>query len=315
MRNIIRFYNENRLTFWIIVIIIIFIIFLLHFFNGLAREESKRKIEDNNTSENTNVTRASTNKEKKTTEPVTYGEEISSTKKTNNNNTIESFIKYCKNNQIEEAYELLSSNCKEVYYKTKEEFQKKYFNTIFKADKEYQYELWSSGTFNIYRIKFYDDILSTGNAKNGKFIEDYYTIVKEDGKNKININNYIGRENLDRTATIGNLQIKIRFVDMYKEKFNYSITIKNTGNTNIILDTREKTNSTYLLNDHDTKIIGLLYENIKDDFEIKPNEQKNINIGFNIGYRNDLSIEKIVFSDICLNKQNLNDKIKLEIEI
>lgn len=315
MRNIIRFYNENRLTFWIIVLIIIFIIFLLHFFNGLAREDSKRKIEASKTNEEINTTQTSINKEKKTTEPVTYGEEISNTKKTNNNNTIESFFKYCKNNQIEEAYDLLSSNCKEVYYKTKEEFQKKYFNTIFKSDKEYQYELWSSGKFNIYRIKIFDDMLSTGNAKNGKFIEDYYTIVKEDGKNKININNYIGRENIDKTETIGNLQINIKFVDMYKEKFNYSINIKNTGNTNIILDTREKTNSTYLLNDHDTKIIGLLYENIKEDFEIKPNEQKNINISFNVGYRNDLSIEKMVFSDICLNKQNLKYKTKLEIEI
>jgi preprotein translocase subunit SecG len=65
MRNIIRFYNENRLTFWIIVLIIIFIIFLLHFFNGLAREDSKRKIEASKTSEETNTTQASINKEKK----------------------------------------------------------------------------------------------------------------------------------------------------------------------------------------------------------------------------------------------------------
>ena len=121
MRNIIRFYNENRLTFWIIVLIILFIIFLLHFFNGLAREESKRNYEASKNRENSNTTQASINKEKETTKPIISGEEISNTKKTNNNNIIESFLNYCKNSQIDEAYNLLSSNCKEVYYNSKEQ--------------------------------------------------------------------------------------------------------------------------------------------------------------------------------------------------
>ncbi len=315
MRNIIRFYNENRLTFWIIILIILFIIFLLHFFNGLAREESKRNYEASKNRENSNTTQASINKEKETTKPIISGEEISNTKKTNNNNIIESFLNYCKNSQIDEAYNLLSSNCKEVYYNSKEDFKKRYCDTIFKSDKEYKYELWSSGKIDTYRIKIFDDILSTGNAKNGKFTEDYYTVVKEDGENKLNINNYIGRQYIKQTASKENLNINIEYVDMFKENYTYKVKIKNSGNKDIILDTRSKTNSTYLTNSYDTKFTGLLYENIKSDLEVKAGEEKELNLKFNVVFRNDLNIQKMVFSDICLDKSNPSQKTEIEIAI
>ena len=62
------------------------------------------------------------------------------------------------------------------------------------------------------------------------------------------------------------------------------------------------------------KFLGLLYENLDNDLVVNSNEEKEIRIKFNIIYRDDLNLKKMVFSDIVKENSNNNEK-KEKVEI
>lgn len=100
---------------------------------------------------------------------------------------ISTFLDYCNNEKIEEAYKMLSENCIKEKYQTIDIFKKNYINKIFNYKKEYQITLQN----DIYKITFLEDILQAGTVENRKQLEDYYS-VNEDvlGEKSININIY-----------------------------------------------------------------------------------------------------------------------------
>lgn len=314
MRDILRFYNQNRLAFWMIVIIIVFILFMLQVINGIVRGNAKKREEE---SEHINIVQVSEQEEekrKRESNPVIDGEKLTDARKDENSQLLDSFLSYCINGKTEEAYNMLSSSCKEVYYKTKEDFYERYCKNKFTSDKEYSYELWNSNKY-IYRVKILDNILSTGKASDGKAIEDFYTIVNENGQKKLNINNYIVRDNIKKDKTKEDLTISVDYVDIYKENYIYTVTIKNKGNNTIVLDTRENSNSTYITNSYDAKFAALLYENTARELVIEPNESKTIKIKFSLNYRDNLNIQSITFSDVVLNTENPKERTEIKVEI
>lgn len=313
MRNIIRFYNQNRLAFWIIVAIIVFGLIILHVLNGFAIENSKKKNEANQNLEE--VSSYEQKQEQKKSQPIISGDNLTDEKKEQNAKILDNFLAFCANGNIEQAYNLISSDCKEVCFPTLEIFENTYCKSKFTSNKKYDYELWNSSGYNVYRIKIYEDILSTGNALNSKYIEDYYTIINENNQKKLNINGYIDRKTIDKSATKDNLTISIDYVDIYKENYIYTISLKNNSNKNIVLDTRNNSNSTYVLNSYNVKFAALLYENLEEDLTIKPNEEKTIQIKFSISYRDNMKVQSITFSDVVFNESNMNEKTKIEVEL
>lgn len=97
------------------------------------------------------------------------------------------FLDYCKNDRIEEAYNMLSENCKKEKYPTIDFFKKNYINKIYSYKREYQITLQN----DIYKITFLEDILQAGTVENRKQLVDYYGL-NEDvlGEKSININIY-----------------------------------------------------------------------------------------------------------------------------
>lgn len=99
---------------------------------------------------------------------------------------IKDFINYCKQNETEKAYELLSIKCKEELYPTYEDFINNYYNKIFNQKRTIQTDYDSKK--NIYNIRFYTDILESGGFTSS--IDDYYKIEQDVLENKIYINIY-----------------------------------------------------------------------------------------------------------------------------
>lgn len=313
MNKIIRYYNQNRLSFWIIVIIIVFGLILLQVLNGFAKEEAQKRHEQSANTNNVSTTYEQKQNTKRS-EPIISGDTLTEEQRKTNSNVIDSFLEYCINGNIAQAYNLLSSDCKEVYYKTQEDFEAYYCKNKFTQYKKYDYELWNSSGSKVYRIKLYEDMLSTGNVSS-KYIEDYYTITTDNGQKRLNINSYIGRDTIDKSATKDDLVVDVKYVDRFKENIIYTITLKNNGNKNIILDTKTRPNSVYITNNYQTKYSALLYENLQNDLLIKPEEEKTITIKFAINYGNDTNIESLIFSDVVLDENNKDIKTKIEINI
>ena len=100
---------------------------------------------------------------------------------------IDNFVTYCNNGEIEEAYNLLSEECKEELFPDLETFKNNYHSKIFTDYKMYNLMAWiNSDNCFTYKVEITEDILTTGGASELN-IEDYYTIVKNNNEYKLNI--------------------------------------------------------------------------------------------------------------------------------
>lgn len=215
MNRIIRWYNKNRKIFWVIVFIAIIVINLPRVLNEYAKDKKEKS------SSISNNTTTYGNKSYSVISEETVKEEVN----TENTNIINSFIDFCNNGNIEKSYQILSKNCKEKLYPTINEFADKYYNKIFNNKKSYEMQAWvSNGNYYTYKVNLKEDILSTGNA-NSASIEDYYTIVYEDGTFKLNINSYIGNVEINKFNEIDSAKIEILSKDIFMDYEIYNINV------------------------------------------------------------------------------------------
>lgn len=111
--------------------------------------------------------------------------EVSFREDKENKKLINDFLQYCKNKQIEEAYNLISDECKKEKYNTLLDFKEKYYNKIFNKNKNIEIERQKNNT---YKITFYNDMLETGKLDKENVIIDYYKIEDSVIESKIYIN-------------------------------------------------------------------------------------------------------------------------------
>lgn len=315
MHNLIRFYYENRIRVWIVILASIFILVVIQLLNSLLIQQKEKK-QDNNIEETTfNV--VSYDDE---SESIMSGEEVPSIYKDDFGQLINDFYTYCINHQPEEAYELLSTNMRNIKYQSTEIFKDLYYNSKFEGNKQFSFQSWSqSNDIYIYQVKIFDDMLSTGKSNEQEYIEDYITIVPEGDTYRLNIDGYIGRKEIFKKASNDTIQISAQISDIYMNYEIYTFNIKNNTDEKIILDTRKNTKTTFIVDSNENKFYSLLYENKASDLILEPNEMKTINIKFNDAYRENIEIKEINFQNIVnyeLYKQNSeieSETLKIEL--
>lgn len=292
------------------IIAIILIVLLIQLLNNMA----KNSIVITNTIEPKNVYRPQ--------ETVISGSEVTQEKQEQNSKIIDEFITYCNSKQIEKAYALLTEECKEEVFANKiEYFEQNYINKIFTNEKIYNIQSWINGTNVTYKIRILNDIMATGKKEDA--FEDYYTIVKKDGQNYLNINSYIGRKNINKETTDKNITIHVLTKDIYKDYESYKIRVKNNTDKMILLDSKENPKSIYLTNGTQT-YSGFTHENNRQDFEIRSGFYKDIKIKFNKIYSNSIQLQTMFFSDVIINfeeyqqtqdKQAYTNRVTLKAQI
>ena len=244
---------------------------------------------------------------------ISSGGEVSDRLKEQFGNILDEFLTYCTEHNPVAAYNLLSTDCKNLMYQTEEIFENSYYKEKFEGNKSYSFQSWSTNDNSyVYLVQIFDDQLSTGTASNEKYVEDYITIVPEDDLFKINVNSYICKENIYKEASNDILSAKITTVYNYMENKVYTINLKNNTDERVILDTRQDPNSTYLIDQNGNNIYALLYENNGTDLILEPQEAKTIQIKFNATYRNGLKMRNLEFTNI-VREQNVNESNMLSI--
>ena len=198
-------------------------------------------------------------------------------------------------------------------------------NKIFSSKKTYYIQSWIvNNTDYTYKITIQDDILATGKVDKTRTVEDYYTTVKKNNEIKLNINNYIGRQSINKENSSDDVTIKIESKDIFNEYEIYNFKINNKTGDDILMDSLEKQNTTYLKNDHDRIYNSYLYELTSSELKIEKGHEKSLKIKFNKRYSTDVRITKVVFEDIIKNyskytkienKELYTDRIKISIEI
>lgn len=217
---------------------------------------------------------------------------------------IEAFVDYCNEKNYSEAYNLLSEECKEKIYPTLEDFIENYCEKIFQQNREFHLQAWAKDNYaNTYKIRYTDDFMATGQYEDTIKYEDYITVItnEENMENKkLNINNYIGTEEINKEVKKDIIDVQILNVDIYINYITYNLNIKNISNERILLDN---------LNSNTIKLIGSNGASYKLDSTnlntlnllLDINEQKNIKITFNKQYGSGIVGNKIEFRKVIPN--------------
>ncbi len=324
MHKLIRLYNQNRKKIWIFIAIIIFVIAFIKLLDYIVKTNNEK----DNGQKNTIVDIQSSFEEDKT---VISDTEIEENVKKQNSDIIKSFFEACNSKNIEQAYNLLSNSCKEIKYPTLQTFKENYYDTIFTSVKSYNQEAWmeKQGQYT-YRIVIIDDPLATGKVSYSNSFQDFYTIVKENNEEKLNISSFVARENLDKSAEKDGITIKVKYRDCTMNDEQYVFEVTNNTDKVVALDSKEKQNTTYLIGESENKYPSYASEmsntyvyieeiNLEDEIEDEQIEETNeiskdnnitnnivipaktvkqIKIRFNKIYSPNRKITAVEFSDI-----------------
>ena len=216
---------------------------------------------------------------------------------------INQFFTYCVNHEPQRAYEMVSNDTKQLLYQTESLFEKNYYENRFSGNKQFSFQSWSrTDGLYIYQVRIFDNMLATGQTSDN-YIEEYVTITVEEGSYKLNLNSYLGRKQLNVRDEDDNLSVQVFMVDRYLDYEVYTLNIQNKTSGTILLDTKRKTNSCYVVDSIGNKFEALLYENSDEDLEFSPNEMKTIQIRFSDAYREGLQIKSINFTDIVNSEE------------
>ena len=304
MGRLTRWYNQNKKNIWIVVLTIIAVIVLIQILNNYYK---------NNTKDESSSTNISTTTYNKNNYSVITEEKIDEDTSNESSNLIDKFFENCNNSKIEDAYALLSNECKNELYPTVNDFKEKYYNRIFTGKKDYDTLLWvTTSEQNTYRVQIMEDLLATG-QKEYMPIEDYYTVVNEDGEYKLNISNYITKEDINVSKTQSNIDVNIKSRKIYKEHEIYQIEIKNNTQNKLIFNTKVDTNSMYIQDENELKYIAFLNEIPNSELEISAGMTKTLEIKFNREYKPTIKINKIVFEDMKINNDEHLESIEIEL--
>ena len=307
MHNIRHFYYQNKDKIWKVVLIIAFLLGIIYFFDKAAISNSQ---EENPIIKNENISYSDeSNKTYISDKSAVSGGNITKEEVEQINNTISKFLKYCKNGNTEQAYNMLSKDCKENTYTTLEQFQNKYIKSRFNPDDVYEIKSWIKDT---YKISISKDLLATGDVNNNERKIEYITIVKENSEDKLNINSYIGQEEINKEAVQNNVKITAISKKIYMDYEIYDFTIENLSNKTIKIDSLETIGTMYLKDSNKNKYNAQINEILGSDLEIRPKHSFNISIKYSNKYLTGAKIKSIVFENVILDyaeyKQTENTK-------
>lgn len=294
----IRYFHQNRKAVLILILIIVFAIAIIQLLNQYSEQQNKDKLNQ--------IANKGTQTDK--TIPSMDGETIPTEVAKKNENVIKEFIKECNNKNIENAYKLLSEKCKEYLYPTIEDFKDKYYNPIFKEQKQYIIENWlTSSNYGVtYKVKYTNDLLAYGGTKEGSVIEDYYTI---DTKGNLNIGRYVGEKTINRQASNEIVNAKLNKREVYIDYQIYELTIKNNSDKEVNLYDSVVEAKLYLVDTNGMQYMAKTEELSKEDFIIRPKETKTIKIKYDKIYNLTREIEQINFENVVVGAESFNIKI------
>ena len=213
MIKLLRYWNQNKRKIIITIAVIAFVFIIIQVANQIVKKQNEDKINNNNTNTISKVTDL-----QKPTESTITGQNVPESVTKENTDIIKTFVDYCNNNQAQKSYELLSNDCKEEFNNNINVFINDYYNRIFKTKKTYNLELLytEAGSYT-YKITYYEDnLLATGGTGANNNFEDYITIINQDGERKLNINNFIKNQEINKTQVTNNIEITIKSKKVYR---------------------------------------------------------------------------------------------------
>ncbi len=303
MNNVVRYYNQNRREIFIIIVIILLIIVLLRAVDYKLAQNKKKEVNN----EQVNVMTEDINKNDKKSIISGKKNEVSGNEDIK---IIKKFIQYCNDGDTQCAYDLLSDDCKKEVFPTIEYFVNNYYNNNFKMSQIANIKNWINTT---YKVDLKENNIYTGNT-DGASIQDFITVVKQANENKLNINNYIGKQSINKENNIHNMDIKVTEKNIYMSDEVYTFEIKNNNNYKVILDNLDTTDGIYISDENKMKYMAYTHELSKERLTLNSKSVITIKIKFANSYISNRKISRVTFSKVIINDDK-NNPISITVDL
>ena len=304
MRKLRLFYQNNKEKIWKILGISLLIFVLIRLANYYIKTNNDEMVQ-NNIITNNNISY-------NPSQSVISDSNISDKDTDENADILDNFVEYCNNGLIDEAYSLVSNACKEEMFNTVEDFYNNYYKDIFTEKKSYDAEVW--GTYNgvvTYRVKLLKDIMSAGKIQE-EFIEDYYSIVREDGEKKLNLKNFVTKLELENSKSTEDIDINLISKKVYIDYEIIKFNVKNNSGKRVVLDTKEDTETIFIKDTNGVRYPWYGHEIANNLLEIESGQSRELEVKFNKIYNPNRKDNSINFEDIYVEGE---DGISIEIGI
>lgn len=216
-------------------------------------------------------------------------------------NLIDTYFNYCNEKKYEDAYNLISSECKEKNYPTLDQF-KGYIDEVFEG-KNKIYNIQSYSIIDnkyIYNVRILDDILATGTTEGYYYYEEKFVLTEENGNIKLSIAEYVGDEKMNLSVEDDYMIVEILNKSVDYESETYTVKVTNKTDNYIVISDNYQNNEIILnLSSETRQPANMAYAN----FFIKPNSTTTEEIVFNNYYDSGLKASKISFGAIRILKQ------------
>jgi len=271
--------------------IIAFIIILLQAVKGVLNgQEEEREL----------VSRV---EQTKPIQSVITGQVISEETTDANMTIVKQFVDYCNNKNYDEAFNMLSEDCKNEFEKEINNFINDFYNKVFSSKRTYKLELmFKKNNMYTYKITYYEDnLLATGGSELNKNVEDYITVFKDDNESKVSINGFITKEKINESQKIGDIEVIVNSKKVYRTYETYNITIKNYSGKRILINNSEQPDDICLVDQNGEEYASFINEIPVELLSLATGYQKNLDIKFNKGLNLYRTIEKVKFKNIILD--------------
>lgn len=288
MINLMRIYNKNRKKIWFVLGTCVAIYVIIHSINSFLGQDLYSE-------ENFDIPE---NKFYDTNYSVVSREKIDIELNRELTNIIKVFIECCNTGKIEDAYNLLSSDCKEVLYPTIEKFKEEYYNKVFNETKTYKLQAWNNNNNKyIYRVELIEDMLSTGTTVNVQKI-DYFTVIREGKTLFLNISGFVEKHDINISEENNLAKINIKNEEIFVDYLNLNIEVTNKTDNNILLDSGEEGDTVYIKDTNGIAYASYLFENYNFNLSIRRRSSQDFKIKFLKEYNVDTKLKEVGFLDI-----------------
>lgn len=258
----------------------------------------------------------------KPTETIIKGSDVTEKQYAKDSSLVDMFFKYCNSKDVEKAYALISDDCKEEMYPTIEEFKNKYYNTIFSINRDYNIQSWiSTKEYTVYRVKYTNDMISTGKYEKDNIYQDYVTLLKKENTETISIGSFILAKQIDVSTKTNEIEATVVKKKLYISDEEYEIKIKNKTDKTILLDDFNGSNIK-ILGDNGGTFSAYTNSLFVSDLTIDPGITKTIKIKFKKNLSLSAISEKIQFSKLIKDydsyiqdKENYKESTSLVIKL
>lgn len=302
--NIVRFYNQNRRKIWRAILIIASFIILIRLLNFLSIRSANDK--DNSflvSNEQTRMNGVASNSTAISNTSGVSGGKISDKDIRSAQDVLDKFFGYCNKEDLNNAYAMLTDECKALIYPNVGLFKSNYYDNIFGGHtKMYSFENWNK---DIYKVTIEDDILSTGrvSSEEDKKI-DYVTIVD----NKLNISTYIMSKEINKQSNSNDISVLVKSKNVFMDYEEYDVFVKNNTNNTILLGNVGDSRSIVLQDSNKVKYGVYNTELAQRLLQVDPGLTTELKLKFFSSYVSSKKIDYLIFEKVNMNYNRISNE-------